>query len=135
MRIETGGQTRLDEYEYVVGCPELVCEVANSSVSYDLHVKRDDYERYGALEYFAAIVREGRVARFARRGDQLVDVPPDADGILRSTAFPGFWLDPAALFRGDARRLMDVLNRGIATPEHAAFAASLAPRDPNPPGP
>ena len=128
MRVAVGGQTRLDEGEYVVGCPEMVCEVANSSVSYDLHVKRDDYDRYGALEYYAAIIREGRVARFARRGDRLVEVPPDADGLYRSTAFPGFWLDPAALLGGDTRRLMAVLNQGIATPEHAAFAASLGSR-------
>jgi Uma2 family endonuclease len=135
MRVETGGQTRLDAEDYVVGCPELVCEVANSSASYDLHVKRDDYERYGALEYLAAVVREERVARFARQGNRLVEVPPDADGVLRSTAFPGFWLDPAALLRGDTKRLMDVLNQGIATPEHAAFTASLASRNPIPPGP
>jgi Uma2 family endonuclease len=128
MRIETGGQSRLNEEDYAVGCPELVCEVANSSVSYDMHAKRDDYERYGALEYFAAVVREARVARFARRDGKLVEVPPDADGLFRSTAFPGFWLDPAALLRGDTRQLMEVLNQGIATPEHAAFVASLGSR-------
>ena len=33
MRIVAGGQTRLDEEGLVVGCPEMVCEVSNSSVS------------------------------------------------------------------------------------------------------
>jgi Uma2 family endonuclease len=127
MRVFSGGQSRLDEDGYVIGCPEMVCEVSNSSVSYDLHAKLHDYERYGALEYLAVIVRGNRLAWFARVGDRLVEVPPDADGIYRSRAFPGFWLDPAALLRGDAARLLEVLNEGLATPEHAAFAASLRP--------
>ena len=130
LRIAVGGQTHVNDEDYVVGCPELVCEVANSSAAYDLHAKRRDYERYGAKEYVAAVIREGCVVWFARDGNRLVEVPPDADGIYRSRAYPGLWLDPAALLRGDTRRLMDVLNQGIATPEHAAFAASLTP----PPG-
>ena len=127
MRVIDGGQTRLDDEGLVVGCPEMVCEVSNSSVSYDLHAKLRDYERYGALEYVATIVRERRVAWFARVGDRLVQVPPDADGIFRSKAFPGFWLDPVALLQGDVARLLKVLTQGLATPEHAAFAASLTP--------
>jgi hypothetical protein len=31
------------------------------------------------------------------------------------------WLDASALFRGDVGRVIDVLNMGLATPEHAAF--------------
>ncbi len=130
MRVALGGQTRLDDEGYVIGCPEMVCEVSNSSVSYDLHAKLRDYDRYGAVEYVAVIVRERRVAWFARTAAHLVEVSPDADGIHRSRAFPGFWLDPAALLRGDVARALQVLGQGLATPEHAAFAASLTP----PPG-
>ena len=130
MRRAEGGQTRVGEGGYVVGCPELVCEVANSSVSYDLHAKLHDYDRYGAREYMAVVVRAARVVRFARADDRLVEVPADADGIIRSQAFPGLWIDAAALLRGDVERLIQVLDQGIATPEHAAFAASLTP----PPG-
>ncbi len=125
MRVVAGGRTRLDDEAYVVGCPELVCEVSNSSVSYDLHVKLLDYDQYGAAEYLAVVVREGRVAWFARVDGRLAEVPPDADGVHRSRAFPGFWLDPVALLRGDTRRLLDVLNQGLATAAHAAFAAGL----------
>ncbi len=130
LRIESGGQTRVNDEGYVVGCPEFVCEVANTSAAYDLHAKRIDYERHGAKEYVAAIVREDRVVWFAHDGLRLVEVAPEPDGIYRSRTYPGLWLDPAALLRGDLRRLMDVLNQGLATPEHAAFAASLSP----PPG-
>jgi len=130
MRIGAGGQTRLNDKGYVVGCPELVCEIANSTVSYDLHAKLLDYDRYGAQEYVAIIIRDDRVAWFARDGNPLTEVPPSGDGIYRSRAFPGFWLDPVALLNGDVKRLMGTLDDGIASPEHAAFAASLT----RPPG-
>jgi hypothetical protein len=60
------------------------------------------------------------------RDRRLVAVPPDADGLYRSTVFPGLWLDPGALLARDGRRLRAVLDRGLATPEHAAFVARLA---------
>ncbi len=50
MRLNVGGRTQLNVDGYVVGCPEMVCEISNSSVSCDLHAKLRDYERYGALE-------------------------------------------------------------------------------------
>ena len=133
MRVQVGGQTRLDAQGYVVGCPELVCEVANSTADYDLRAKRLDYERYGAGEYFALIVPQGRLVWFVRVGDRLVETPPDGDGIYRSRVFPGLWIDAAALLGGNAGRLLDVLIQGLATPEHAAFAAALAGAAATPP--
>src|SRR5207253_2034563 len=34
-----GGQAQIDEDDYITGAPELIGEIAASSVSYDLHVK------------------------------------------------------------------------------------------------
>jgi Uma2 family endonuclease len=130
LRVLFGGQTRVTIDGFVTGCPELVCEVANSSESYDLHAKRRDYERHGTLEYVAAIVRASRVAWFTRVGDRLIEVPPDADGIYRSRAFPGLWLDPVALLAGDLDRIAAVVEHGVATPAHAAFVADLRARQP-----
>lgn len=53
------------------------------------------------------------------------DLPADADGIFRSRVFPGLWLDAAALLAGDARQMLEVVERGTATPEHAAFVGRL----------
>ncbi len=50
----------------------------------------------------------------------------DPDGIYRSETFPGLWLDARALYAEDLQRLIEVLDQGLATPEHAAFAAKLA---------
>ena len=45
-----GGQSH-DSDEFIGGDPELVAEVAASSVSYDLHAKLNAYRRNGVREY------------------------------------------------------------------------------------
>jgi len=40
--------------------------------------------------------------------------------------FPGLWIDRDGLLARDYRRLMDVLERGLATSEHVAFVERLA---------
>jgi Uma2 family endonuclease len=119
------GQTR-EEDGYIVGAPEFISEVASSSEAIDLHGKRDDYERTGVREYVVVALRQQRVYWFVRRDNRFVEMQPGADGILRSEVFPGLWLDPAALLRGDRRRVLEVLRQGLATAEHAAFVARLA---------
>ncbi len=47
---------------------------------------------------------------------------PQPDHMLR----PGLWLDPAALYSQDLDRLIQVLEQGLATTQHAAFVAKLA---------
>ena len=66
------------------------------------------------------------VRRSLRRDGRLVEVGPGPDGIYRSQVFPGLWLDPVALLAGDHRALRAIVERGVATPEHAAFVARLA---------
>ncbi len=50
---ECGGRTRLDEAGYLFGPPELIVEVAASSVAIDLHDKLRAYRRAGVREYFS----------------------------------------------------------------------------------
>ncbi|MBL8798084.1 MAG: Uma2 family endonuclease [Planctomycetia bacterium] len=118
------GQTR-EEDGYIVGAPELTAEIAASSASIDLHAKRREYEREGVKEYLVVQLQSFRVYWFVSRQGRFEDLPVGADGILRSEVFPGLWLDPAALERGDGPRLRAVLHQGLATPEHAAFVARL----------
>jgi Uma2 family endonuclease len=119
------GRSRLDAEGYLVGPPELVVEIAASSVSYDLHQKRHVYRRVGVHEYLVLRVEDAAVDWFGLRGGAYVPLTPGADGVLRSSVFPGLWLDGAALLRGDKAGLRAGLARGLASPEHAAFAASL----------
>jgi Uma2 family endonuclease len=122
---ELGGRTRI-ERGYIVGSPELIVEIARSSREYDLHSKKADYERTGVLEYFVVELDPDRIHWFARRGKRLIRMRPGRDRIYRSNVFPGLWLDPAALYAQDLDRLIEVLEQGLATPEHAEFVATLA---------
>jgi Uma2 family endonuclease len=120
---ESGGQSRTDADDYVVGPPELIAEVAHSSRAIDLHAKKDDYARYGVHEYLVVSLRERRLHWFDLRAGRELD--PPADGIVRLAAAPGLWVDAAALFASDHARLTAALERGLATPEHAAFVRRL----------
>jgi len=122
---QLGGQTRI-ERGYIVGAPELIIEIARSSRSYDLSQKKADYERAGAREYVVVELDPNRFHWFIRRGTRFAVLRPGPDGIYRSKVFPGLWLDPEALYSEDLDRLIQVLEQGLATPEHAAFVARLA---------
>jgi Uma2 family endonuclease len=124
---ECGGQTRLSEEGYIEGAPELVVEVASSSASYDLHAKLHAYRRYGVREYVVWRVLDQEVDWFVLREGQYERLQPASDGCLRSEVFAGLWLDPAALIRGDLTTVIATVQRGLATPEHAAFVSRLEP--------
>lgn len=124
---ENGGQSRLSD-GFVEGAPELVVEIAASSVSIDLHRKRDAYERNGVREYVVWRVDDAAVDWLVLVDDTFRPIAPDASGIVRSTVFPGLWLDAAALVRDDLTRVLAVAQEGIASPEHAALVAGLKAR-------
>ncbi|MGE0707428.1 MAG: Uma2 family endonuclease [Planctomycetota bacterium] len=120
-----GGQTR-DEDGYVAGAPELVAEVAASSVSYDLHDKLGAYRRNGVREYLVWRVLDRALDWFVLRDERYEPLAPVGDGTLRSAVFPGLWLDPRALLAGDLAAVLARLQAGLASPEHGAFRARLA---------
>ena len=122
-----GGQARIDADGYIEDAPELVAEVASSSASYDLHAKLRVYRRNGVREYIVWRVLDKEIDWFVLRAGQYERLPLDAEGLYRSEVFPGLWLDPAALLRGDLATVLAVVQRGLASPEHAAFAARLRP--------
>ena len=111
-----------------VGGPELVVEIARSSRHYDLNAKKADYERAGVREYLVIELDPDRIHWFVRRRNRFRKLRPGPDGIDRSEVFPGLWLDPEAFHAQDLDRLIEVLEQGLATAEHAAFAAELLRR-------
>jgi Uma2 family endonuclease len=124
---ECGGRTR-DEEGYVHGAPELIVEVSKATRYVDLGPKKLDYERAGVLEYVVRAIEPDQIFWFGQEHGVLVQRSMGDDGFYRSTAFPGLWLDPSALLRGDTRRLRAVVELGCATADHAAFVATLARR-------
>ena len=125
VRPECGGRTQdTADGQYIVGPPELVIEVAHSTRRFDLHDKRAAYAAAGVQEYLVWTVREGQFHWFDL--SQHEELPPPADGIVRSVQFAGLWLNAAAIAAEDHARLLTSVEAGLATPEHAAFAAKLA---------
>jgi hypothetical protein len=119
-----GGRTT-NEGGYVVGGPELACEVAASSVSMDRNAKMNAYRRNGVCEYLLWRVQDQAIDWFVLRGGRYDLLPAGTDGIIRSEVLPGLWLDAQALVTTDLPRVQAVLQQGIASPEHAAFVAQL----------
>jgi Uma2 family endonuclease len=123
---ECGGQSKVNEGDYVVGSPELIAEVAYSSRAIDLHKKRKAYARHGVREYLVASVEERQLRWFDLAAGK--ELQPDAAGIHRIQTFPGLWINGPALLAQDHRALMQTLDEGLAAPEHAAFVEELAKR-------
>jgi Uma2 family endonuclease len=109
----------------IAGAPDLVAEVAASSASYDLHDKLAAYEKNGVREYIVWRVLDRDIDWFVLRDGGYERLAPEPDGTLHSTIFPGLWLDPAAMLRGDLATVLAVVENGIASSDHAEFAASL----------
>lgn len=120
-----GGQSRIVEKGYLEGSAELMAEISSSSASYDLHDKRNAYRRNKVLEYLVWRVRDRAIDWFVWREGRYERLAPDANGWYKSEVFPGLWLDPAALLAGDMGRVLQVLQQGLASPEHSAFVSKL----------
>jgi len=109
-RDEPGG-ARLTEDGYVVGAPLLVVEIAASSVSYDLHEKKEAYRRNGVREYTVWRVLDRAVDWFELRDGVYVAREPDEHGIVESVQFSGLKLHLPSLLAGDAAGVLAALNQ------------------------
>jgi hypothetical protein len=115
---EYGGQAVV-EGGYIHGAPELIAEIADSSETVDLGVRRTDYQAAGVCEYLVVCLQQRQVRWFDfRRGNE---IRATRQGVHRSRIFPGLWIDGAALLDGNASRLLAVVQQGIASTAHARF--------------
>lgn len=123
-----GGLARIDDEGYLVGGPELVAEVAASTVSLAHNTKLRVYRRNNIREYIIWRVEDQAIDWFVLRQGNYEQLPRTADGFLCSEQLPGLWLDPDALLRFDLARVLQVLQQGLTSSEHAAFVAQLQQR-------
>jgi len=131
VRDEYGGRCTETAGRFFEGPPELIIEVANTSLNFDLNAKRRTYAANGVGEYLVVDLINQEFHWFDfRTGEQLA---PDADGVCRVRRFPGFWLSVEAILQEDCAAALPVLHAGLASPEHAAFVADLAARRTPPP--
>jgi Uma2 family endonuclease len=120
-----GGSTTIDDDDYVSGAPELVCEVAASSTSIDMHAKLRAYRRNGVKEYLVWRTIDRAVEWFELIDGTYVPMPADEKGRIRCKVFPGLWLDAAGLLAGDLAQVLAAVDEGTATEEHKSFVKLL----------
>jgi Uma2 family endonuclease len=121
-----GGHAHVSDDDYLEGTPELIVEVAASSASYDLHVKREVYRRNGVQEYIVWRVYDRQIDWFRIEDARYVTVPPDASGVIHSRVLPGLRLAVSALLTGDLAHVLAEVQHGLTSAEHQAFVATLA---------
>jgi Uma2 family endonuclease len=106
--------------KYLEGPPEMIIEVAASSASIDTREKLRACERNRVPEYLVWIVREGVFRWHVLQRNRYVEQQPK-HGLLTSISFPGLVLDVKALLALDGKNLLAALQKGLNSPEHAAF--------------
>lgn len=119
-----GGRARLDDEGFVLGMPEWLAEIASSSVSYDLHAKKDLYRKFKVNEYVVWRVQERALDWFILEGSDFKPLPM-VDGVFKSVVLPGLWLAASALVQGDYATLRQTLEQGLASDEHRLFVSRL----------
>ena len=111
LRIEKGGQSIISEDGYVEGAPELIVEIAASTVSIDLHGKLKAYRRNQVQEYVVWRVDDNEIDWFRLKDEKYIKLQADENGIIKSEIYPGLWLDVTALLKGDLVKVLDVLKQ------------------------
>jgi Uma2 family endonuclease len=125
IRPASGGRVRINPDDYIVGAPELLAEVTASNVSIDLNQKFRVYRRNEVQEYVVWRVQDQAIDWFQLRHGDYERIAPNATGVYESVVFPGLWLDPAAMIRGDLAGVLHVLDEGLKTAAHAEFLNQL----------
>ena len=124
-----GGASHINDDDYIEGPPELIVEIAATSAAYDLHDKLNVYRRNGVQEYIVWQVYNRRLDWFRWQEGKYLPLLPDDQGLIRSQIFPGLTLAVTALLEGDSQTVLAELNRGLASPDHAAFVAQLSKKN------
>jgi Uma2 family endonuclease len=122
---QRGGQVRISD-DYIEFAPELVVEVASSSVSYDLGLKLEAYRRNCVREYVVWRVLDHEIDWFVLKDGQYRQLGPGSDAIYGSEVFPGLWLDRQALLERNHAKVIECVQLGLQSQEHAAFVERLA---------
>jgi Uma2 family endonuclease len=120
------GQSRLSEDDYIEGAPELVVEIAASSVAIDLHDKKKAYRRNGIQEYIIWQIFENKLYWFSLQQGEYISLEVDADGVIKSQVFPGLWLSVVDLLSGNMQQVLAVLQLGLNSPKHQIFVQQLS---------
>jgi Uma2 family endonuclease len=126
LRIAVGGRSTISDDGYVEGAPELIVEIAASTVSLDLHQKLNVYRRNQVQEYLVWRIDDRQFDWFKLSNGEYLPLEPNPEGITCSEIFPGLWLDKTALLGGDLAKVLTTLQQGLATSDHQEFIKNLS---------
>lgn len=122
---EYGGGTYFSDDDYLEGAPELVVEIASSSVSFDTVEKKEIYRRNGVGEYIIWRVDDRAIDWLMLDGDEYVLIASNANGIIESQFFPGLRLNVRAMIDDELEAVITELQAGLGSAAHAEFVASM----------
>jgi Uma2 family endonuclease len=108
-----GRGARITEDDYIEGSPELVVEIAASTVSIDLHDKKAAYRRNGVQEYIVWRTLDREIDWFSLQDGEYVRLECDENGIIKSRVFPELWLAVEAMLSGVMEDVLKVLQSGL----------------------
>ena len=109
----SGGNAQIDADGYITGAPEFIAEIAASTVSYDLHSKKNAYERNGVKEYLVWRTIDQEIDWFVLENGKYRILEPDAIGIICSQEFIGLWLNVEAILSHDMSTVIKTLQSGL----------------------
>jgi Uma2 family endonuclease len=108
-----GQGARITEDDYISGAPELMVEISASTVSIDLHQKKQAYQRNGVREYIVWRTLEREIDWFWLDNGEYIRLKPDENGVIQSQVFPGLWLAVEAMLSGEMNEVLSVLQAGL----------------------
>ncbi len=120
-----GGSAFVTDSDYLEGSPELVVEISSSTASYDLHDKKDAYERNGIKEYIVWRVLDNAIDWFALENGKYVKLSPDENEVVESRVFAGLRLNIKALLANDLPQVLADLQNGLNSAAHQEFIENL----------
>jgi Uma2 family endonuclease len=116
-----GGACRNTVDHYLEGPPELVIEICGSTQDRDLIQKRAIYEEAGVKEYVVWLTEIEEFRWLVLQGQEYEEQGTPQDGIIKSSAFPGLWINLPACIAIDRVEAIATLQNGLASPEHQQF--------------
>jgi Uma2 family endonuclease len=103
----------ITEDDYIAGAPELVIEIAASTVSIDLHDKKAAYRRNGVQECIVWRTLDREIDWFSLQDGEYIRLALDENGIIKSQVFPGLWLAIESMLSGSMADVLEVLRSGL----------------------
>jgi len=120
-----GGNSSISPDDYLEGSPELVVEIAASTVSYDTTEKKKIYRRNGVKEYIIWRVYDRAIDWFAWESGDYAALEADRNGVIESRLFGGLRLNVKAMLSDDLQKVLADLQKGLQSKKHKEFLKNL----------